>query len=119
VQARYLLQRHPLPMSCRFDHCLVITWALPAPVLQPLVPAFRPAWLTLCAAGTILWIYLNPHRPALARARCSGDAAGLAGCGKVTLTLRPPPGSGRAMMAALCAVAMAWTMDSPSPCPSL
>ena len=25
-------------MSCRFDHCLVLTWALPAPVLEPLVP---------------------------------------------------------------------------------
>jgi len=59
VPARYLLQRHPLPMSCRFDHCLVITWALPAPVLQPLRPAFRPAWLTVCAAGTIVWIYLT------------------------------------------------------------
>jgi hypothetical protein len=25
-------------MSCRFDHCLVLTFALPAPVLEPLVP---------------------------------------------------------------------------------
>jgi hypothetical protein len=38
VQARHLLQRHPIPMSCRFDHCLVVTWALPAAVLEPLVP---------------------------------------------------------------------------------
>jgi Uncharacterized conserved protein (COG2071) len=36
--ARHLLQRHPIPMTCHFDHGLVITWALPAQVLEPLVP---------------------------------------------------------------------------------
>lgn len=36
--ARHQLQRHPIAMSCRFDHCLVVTWALPALVLEPLVP---------------------------------------------------------------------------------
>jgi uncharacterized protein YqjF (DUF2071 family) len=35
---RYLLQRHPIPMTCFFDHSLVVTWALPADVLHPLVP---------------------------------------------------------------------------------
>jgi hypothetical protein len=38
VQVRHLLQRHPVPMSCRFDHCLVVTWALPVPDLESLVP---------------------------------------------------------------------------------
>ena len=38
MQARHLLQRHPIPMTCHFDHCLVLTWALPASVLKPLVP---------------------------------------------------------------------------------
>jgi hypothetical protein len=38
MEARHLLQRHPIPMSCRFGDCLVVTWALPAPVLGPLVP---------------------------------------------------------------------------------
>ncbi len=32
------LQRHPVPMTCHFEHCLVVTWALPAAVLEPLVP---------------------------------------------------------------------------------
>jgi len=35
---RHLLQRHPIPMTCHFGHGLVITWALPAQVLTPLVP---------------------------------------------------------------------------------
>jgi hypothetical protein len=38
MPARHLLQRHPIPMTCHFDHCLVVTWALPARTLQPLVP---------------------------------------------------------------------------------
>lgn len=38
MRARFLLQRHPISMTCRFDHCLVVTWAFPAPVLRPLVP---------------------------------------------------------------------------------
>src|SRR5262245_16464960 len=38
MQARHLLQRHPIPMSCHFDHGLAVTWALPAQVLEPLVP---------------------------------------------------------------------------------
>jgi len=32
------LQRQPVPMVCRFDHSLVAAWALPADVLEPLVP---------------------------------------------------------------------------------
>ena len=48
----------------------------------------------------------------------SGHAVGLAGRGKMTLTDRPPPGLGQAETVASCAVAMARTMDSPSPCPS-
>lgn len=32
------LQRHPIPMTCHFEHSLVITWALPTDVLEPLVP---------------------------------------------------------------------------------
>jgi hypothetical protein len=38
VRARHLLQRHPIPMSCHFDHSLVVAWALPAETLEPLVP---------------------------------------------------------------------------------
>jgi hypothetical protein len=38
MQARHLLQRHPIPMACNFDHCLVVAWALPEHVLEPLVP---------------------------------------------------------------------------------
>lgn len=38
MRARQLLQRHPIPMTCHFDHCLVVTWALPAQALEPLVP---------------------------------------------------------------------------------
>jgi hypothetical protein len=38
MQARHLLQRHPIPMTCRFDDGLVVAWALPAQVLKPLVP---------------------------------------------------------------------------------
>ena len=35
---RHRLQRHPIPMRCRFDHSLVVAWALPAEALAPLVP---------------------------------------------------------------------------------
>lgn len=38
MPARHLLQRHPIPMTCHFDDGLVVTWALPAQVLKPLVP---------------------------------------------------------------------------------
>jgi hypothetical protein len=38
MQTRHLLQRHPIPVTCHFDHALVLTWALPAQVLGPLVP---------------------------------------------------------------------------------
>jgi hypothetical protein len=32
------LRRHPFPVTARFEHCLVLTYALPAPVLEPLLP---------------------------------------------------------------------------------
>jgi hypothetical protein len=35
---RHLLQRHPLPVKARFDHSLVLTYALPAVTLSPLLP---------------------------------------------------------------------------------
>lgn len=35
---RHLLQRHPLAMECRFEHSLVLAYALPADLLEPLVP---------------------------------------------------------------------------------
>jgi hypothetical protein len=35
---RHLLQRHPIPMTCHFEHALAITWAVPARQLEPLVP---------------------------------------------------------------------------------
>ena len=38
MRTRQLLQRHPIPMTCHFDHCLVVTWALPVRALRPLVP---------------------------------------------------------------------------------
>src|SRR5215472_9708851 len=30
MQVRHLLQRHPIPMTCHFDHGLVVTWAVAA-----------------------------------------------------------------------------------------
>jgi hypothetical protein len=33
-----MFQRHPIPVSCHFMHSLVVTWALPARVLEPSVP---------------------------------------------------------------------------------
>ncbi len=38
MSVRYLLQRHPIPMTCHFDHSLVVAFALPAEALEPLVP---------------------------------------------------------------------------------
>ena len=38
VLPRHLLRRHPIPITCHFDHSLVLTWAFPAEVLTPLVP---------------------------------------------------------------------------------
>ncbi|MGW2640892.1 DUF2071 domain-containing protein [Streptomyces sp. NPDC001348] len=35
---RHLLQRHPVAIRTRFAHSLVLTYALPAAVLRPLVP---------------------------------------------------------------------------------
>ncbi|MFD0531055.1 hypothetical protein ACFQ1I_37800 [Kitasatospora arboriphila] len=35
---KHLLQRHPVPMRTRFAHSLVLTYALPPDVLQPLLP---------------------------------------------------------------------------------
>jgi hypothetical protein len=35
---RHLLQRHPLPVKAWFRHSLVLTYALPAELLQPLLP---------------------------------------------------------------------------------
>lgn len=35
---RHLLQRHPLPVKAWFDHSLVLTYALPAESLEPLLP---------------------------------------------------------------------------------
>lgn len=35
---RHLLQRHPLPVKAWFRHSLVLTYALPAESLQPLLP---------------------------------------------------------------------------------
>jgi len=32
------LKRHPIPMATKFGHCLVLTYALPAAVLEPLLP---------------------------------------------------------------------------------
>lgn len=32
------LRRHPIPITCRFGHSLVIAWAVPAHILEPLVP---------------------------------------------------------------------------------
>jgi len=38
MSIRHRFQRHPVPITCRFDHSLVVAWALPAEVLEPLVP---------------------------------------------------------------------------------
>lgn len=35
---RHLLQRHPLPVKAWFDHSLVLTYALPAELLESLLP---------------------------------------------------------------------------------
>jgi hypothetical protein len=34
----YALRRHPFPVVAQFEHCLVLTYALPANVLRPLLP---------------------------------------------------------------------------------
>jgi hypothetical protein len=34
----HVLRRHPIPMACHFEHSLVVAWALPAHILEPLVP---------------------------------------------------------------------------------
>jgi len=34
----HLLQRHPLAMQAHFQHCLVLTYALPADVLRRRLP---------------------------------------------------------------------------------
>lgn len=34
----YALRRHPFPVRAHFEHCLVLTYALPADVLRPLLP---------------------------------------------------------------------------------
>jgi|GEM_PF-71213 len=34
----FCLRRHPLPVRARFDHCLVLCYALPAEALAPLLP---------------------------------------------------------------------------------
>lgn len=36
----YLIQRHPISIRSHFAHSLVLTYALPAEVLRPLVPPF-------------------------------------------------------------------------------
>ncbi|HZR51286.1 MAG TPA: DUF2071 domain-containing protein [Streptosporangiaceae bacterium] len=95
MRTRQLLQRHPIPMTCHFDHCLVVTWALPAPALRPLVPpgldldtydgnwgfvvialvqtrnlrpAFLPAWTGLDYALTGYRIFVK-HRDRAGRTR--------------------------------------------------
>jgi hypothetical protein len=35
---RHLLQRHPLPIRAWFRHCLVLAYALPGKVLEPMLP---------------------------------------------------------------------------------
>ena len=35
---RHLLQRHPLPVKAWFQHSLVLTYAVPADVLEPMLP---------------------------------------------------------------------------------
>ena len=34
----HLLKRHPFPVVAEFEHCLVLTYAVDAPALQPLLP---------------------------------------------------------------------------------
>jgi len=34
----YALRRHPFPVRAHFEHCLVLTYALPGDVLRPLLP---------------------------------------------------------------------------------
>ncbi len=34
----YMLKRHPLPVRAHFRHCLVLTYALPRQILEPLLP---------------------------------------------------------------------------------
>ena len=38
VRATRLLQRHPVPIQAKFEHVLVLTYAVPASTLQPLIP---------------------------------------------------------------------------------
>src|SRR4051794_17974651 len=34
----HLLKRHPFPVEARFEHCLVLAYAFPAPALEGLLP---------------------------------------------------------------------------------
>lgn len=48
-RCRVMLQRHPIPVVADFEHCLVLTYAIPARLLAPLLPP----GLTLDTLGDI------------------------------------------------------------------
>jgi len=68
------LRRHPIPIACRFDRSLVLTWALPAEVLAPLVPR---------------GLALDTYEPAASRGEPSGRLGFVAVAVVQTRALRP------------------------------
>jgi uncharacterized protein YqjF (DUF2071 family) len=77
MNARHLLQRHPIPMSCHFEHSLAVAWALPAHTLEPLVPpgltldTYENRW----GFVVIALVQARNLRPAFLPASCGRDYA--------------------------------------------
>jgi uncharacterized membrane protein YphA (DoxX/SURF4 family)/uncharacterized protein YqjF (DUF2071 family) len=74
VLGRHVLQRHPLPVRARFEHCLVLTYALPRGVLEPLLPP----GLTLDTRGdwgfaAVAMVQTRGLRPTFLPRRCGQD----------------------------------------------
>jgi hypothetical protein len=88
----HILQRHPLTVSAHFNHSLVLTYAFPAAVLEPLLP---PGLLLDTQAGcgfvAIAMVQTRGLRPAILP-RALGQSFFLAGY-RIFTTFRPPGGA--------------------------
>jgi hypothetical protein len=87
----YQLKRHPLPVEARFEHCLVLAYALPESALQP----FLPPALTLdtynhLAFLAAAFVQTRSLRPAFLP-RCLGQDFFLAGY-RIFVKHRTPEG---------------------------
>ncbi len=75
----YLLKRHLVPVEAEFGHCLVLTYALPARILAPLL---YPG-LTLDTYGdygflAVAMVETRRLRPAFLPRRCAASASSAA-----------------------------------------